>query len=191
MITKNCKYCGKEFKVKNYRKDIAKFCSKSCSAKFRYENDSDLIESFAYDKSGSNHPMWNGGKTVNSQGYILIYSPDHPYKDKRNYVRKHRLVMEEHLGRYLKPDENVHHKNGDKQDNRLENLELLTKNEHDELHGKEASAYYESKRIKKVCPVCNKKFSVSKSLDRIECCSRSCSTKKRWQDEGLEGFNRK
>jgi hypothetical protein len=191
MITKSCKYCGKEFRVRNYRKDTAKFCSYECTGKYRYENNKKLRKAFTYDKSGPKHPMWNGGRNINTQGYVLIYSPDHPYKDKRSCVREHRLVMEKHLGRYLKPDENVHHKNGDKQDNRLENLELLTKNEHDKLHGKEASAYYESKRIKKVCPVCDKKFSVSKSLDRIECCSRSCSVKKRWQEEGLESFNRK
>jgi len=75
---------------------------------------------------------WKGGHV--SLGYNLIYSNNHPNKDSTGYVREHRLVMEKVLGRYLNKDEVVHHLNGIKGDNRLENLELMTKAEHIILH---------------------------------------------------------
>lgn len=66
----------------------------------------------------------NGGR-VRSNGYVLLYTPGHP-RARRNYVSEHTLVMEELLGRYLLPNENVHHRNGIRSDNRRENLELWT-----------------------------------------------------------------
>lgn len=86
---------------------------------------------------GEKSNTWNGGKTTHSEGYILIYKKEHPFADSRGYVYEHRLVLEEHLQRYLKTDEHVHHKNGIKNDNRLENLEILSNKEHATLHGKE------------------------------------------------------
>ena len=69
--------------------------------------------------------QWRGG-TTNRDGYRLRIKPEgHPAA--RKYVMEHRLVMEETLGRYLQPHENVHHKNGIRDDNRPENLELWVK----------------------------------------------------------------
>lgn len=67
--------------------------------------------------------IWKGGKTKRN-GYILIKSHGHPYGNSRHYVFEHRLVMEKYLNRYLDSGEVVHHKNGIKDDNRIENLEL-------------------------------------------------------------------
>lgn len=64
------------------------------------------------------------GDRVDDQGYVQVLAPDHPNARKSKRVPKHRLVMSEFLGRPLKKNENVHHINGDKSDNRIENLEL-------------------------------------------------------------------
>jgi hypothetical protein len=59
-------------------------------------------------------------------GYVRIYQPEHPRAVNERYVLEHILVMEARLGRYLHSDERVHHLNGDRSDNRDENLELWT-----------------------------------------------------------------
>jgi HNH endonuclease len=67
-----------------------------------------------------------GEGTINEQGYYLIRMPGHPNANVNGYIHEHRLVMSQHLGRPLLPFENIHHKNGSRQDNRLENLEMWT-----------------------------------------------------------------
>lgn len=73
---------------------------------------------------------WHGGKQKNSQGYIKILlredSPFYQMADSTCYVAEHRLVMAQHLGRCLSKSEIVHHKNGIRDDNRFENLALLS-----------------------------------------------------------------
>lgn len=86
------------------------------------------IELAPYSFRGKNNPRWKGGRILDKTGYVLLHMPDHPDCNHIGYVREHRLVMERHLKRRLLDSEVVHHKNREKQDNRIENLELLSCN---------------------------------------------------------------
>ena len=76
-------------------------------------------------------------KSVIISGYEYIYMPEHPNAMKSGYVGKHRLVLENKLGRFLKNNEVAHHVNENKLDNRPENIELMSFSEHSSLHAKE------------------------------------------------------
>lgn len=67
------------------------------------------------------------GYSADKSGYISLHLPGHPIANAGGYVYEHRLVMSEHIGRYLASHESVHHKNGNRADNRIENLELWSK----------------------------------------------------------------
>jgi hypothetical protein len=88
---------------------------------------------------------WKGGKIIDN-GYILIKNNNHPFCNNKGYIQEHRLVMEKHIGRFLKPQERVHHKGikypigsiENKQDNKIENLQLFAnESEHQSIphHG--------------------------------------------------------
>jgi hypothetical protein len=94
---------------------------------------------------GHQSMAWKGGRIKDKFGYILIWKPEHPNAKIGGYIHEHRLVMSEHLGRPLEHNEYVHHRNGVKDDNRLENLELLLQNVH--------------RGIVK-CPHCGKEFTI-------------------------------
>lgn len=86
---------------------------------------------------GSKNGNWKGGIHYRKDGYVLVRIGVIPqnYKGKR-YELLHRMVMETHLGRKLLKSEIVHHKNGDKTDNRIENLEIMVQSEHAQSHYK-------------------------------------------------------
>jgi hypothetical protein len=90
---------------------------------------------------GSNNINWKNGRTRNGPYIdIMVSSNDFFFpmvnKGRGNYIAEHRLVMAKHLGRCLHPWEFVHHKNGIKDDNRIENLELTTLGNHIADHNK-------------------------------------------------------
>jgi len=84
-----------------------------------------------------NHPLWVKNRTQYFQGYIQARLPSdnffYPMADKRGWVFEHRLVMAKSLGRCLHDWEIVHHKNHIKDDNRIENLQLVSDDQHKSL----------------------------------------------------------
>lgn len=79
--------------------------------------------------SGTKHFHWKGGRYKDTNGYILIYQPNHPFvMESKAYIYEHRFVVEQQIGRYLKPSEKCHHINGIKNDNRPQNLMAFINN---------------------------------------------------------------
>ncbi len=74
--------------------------------------------------SRENASSWKGGECKTSQGYIIVYKPEHPRAIDK-YVKRSYLVIEKYIGRYLKLKEIVHHINNIKDDDRIENLKLF------------------------------------------------------------------
>ncbi len=121
-----CKKCGKERWVL-YRYHILRngnVLCRGCSIK--------NIQPWLVHEIGPKHWHWNGGKYLTKgkyKGYVNIWiDPSDQYycmKDRRGDVLEHRLIMAQHIGRPLQKNEWIHHKNGIKTDNRIENLELI------------------------------------------------------------------
>ena len=102
--------CGTVKEVEGY--SLTRSASKSCGCIYR----------------GDKSANWKGGKSL-SHGYVLIKNPDKTKYGSANRIGEHRMVMADALDRPLYDNENVHHMNGNRADNRLENLELWIKHQ--------------------------------------------------------------
>lgn len=117
----NCKYCGNVVLQQKFSRESL-FCDRNCYTSWRIGS-----------RRGPQQDV------VIISGYKYIYQPNHPSAIRGFYVAEHRLVVEGDLGRFLTPEEQVHHINGNKMDNRIENLQLLSCSEHSSIS---ASAKY-------------------------------------------------
>ena len=86
--------------------------------------------------SGIHSGNFKGYRRRTSKGYIVRYVPNHPNATKDGLVMEHRLIVEKSLGFVLPKEFDVHHINGIKDDNRLENLAIMTHLAHTQLHNK-------------------------------------------------------
>jgi hypothetical protein len=88
------------------------------------------------DQSGKRNSSWRGGKTITRAGYVQIRMPEHPRASSNGYVFEHIVVAEKAFGP-LPEGVIVHHKNHIKDDNRPENLEVMSLEDHNRLHNRE------------------------------------------------------
>lgn len=108
---------------------VKKYCSLGC-----YWKSPKFIETQRV--NGAKAKRIIKGRIMN-HGYWYLYKPTHPYAKRtspKGYVYEHRIVMEESLGRFLKPDEIIHHINGIKTDNQTDNLKLTNRHDHPKEH---------------------------------------------------------
>lgn len=116
-----------------------------------------LRSSLPMEKNG----RWKGGRFIDQDGYALVKKPDHPAARLSGYVLEHRLAMEAHLGRFLTEKEVVHHKNSNKSDNRLDNLELLTGQSIHMVIERTGKKYPRKNGLWFICQHCQNKFYMS------------------------------
>lgn len=145
-----CIICKED--IYDYRKRRVCSAPKKClnilrSVYFKDKNpylDPNSRKKTSFKMMGMNNPRWKGGR-IYSNGWVMIKMREHPNCNHHGYIFEHRIVMEKYLNRVINKEEVVHHINGIKDDNRIENLKLLTQSGHLSLHQLNGEA---SRRLK-------------------------------------------
>ena len=180
----NCDFCGKEFYLKpSYlTKYKTHCCSKVCSDKLKqklYKGEHNPN----YKNRGLQSPLHKGAEIINSNGYIKIYKPDHPLCDKNGRILKHRYIAEKYIAtenqkvsingiKVLNSDLDVHHIDGNKLNNDISNLLVLTKQEHAMIHQNEK---HKNSCITKKCLNCGNDFKTIKARkETAKFCCKEC-----------------
>lgn len=145
-----CNRCGKIFEPKTKNR-VAKYCSFKCNS-----ISNGYKKGHQFHKGGEKGWIKKGqrlspntefkkktGKWM-SKGYFYTYAPKHPFKNTSDGVAEHRLIVEKYIGRYLTRAEEIHHLNGNKIDNRVENLIIVSRNNHAKLHWSPITKKYAS-----------------------------------------------
>ncbi len=158
MVNIGCVVCGKTWKEYPAKAKTRKFCSNTCANK-------PGVKKFPKrDQWGPKNPSWKGGRIMSSKGYVLVNAPHHP-RQHNGYVLEHILVAERIIGRPLYKNEQVHHVNEKKDDNRPSNLQVLTALQHMRIH-----------RGHKKPQECLK-LECKKKTKKAKFCSRECARK--------------
>ncbi len=110
-------------------------------------------------KKGIDAIHWKGGRRINSQNYVLIYSPEHPFADNGKCVREHRLVYEKYLTElnnniptFIHPSIEIDHIDGNRQNNSINNLRMFIKKQHMSIH-----------KLSRIIPIGNRICHICKS----------------------------
>ena len=162
MVGVMCRNCGKAFLRRetqvlwNRAKGMTNaFCSRAC-----WRTSLNLL------RRGVNNPHWKGGRWVRKDGYVEI-------RIDGRYHLEHVYIMEQHLKRPMQRKEIVHHLNGNRADNRLSNLEVMTLSEHMRHHHPNG-IIRKTRRVQ--CRICHKWFQTtgSQSVHRSVCPRKPC-----------------
>ncbi len=165
-----CGVCGKQFV--SYI-DGAKYCSQKC---YHEAREGMKRPDVTRRLMGAGNPRWNGGKRICNNGYVAIRTKGHPYSTKDGYVMEHRLVVEKSVGRYLNPEEKIHHKDGDVRNNSVENLELFSgHSQHMKKHHMQILGQKRRNKFKE-CKYCGRTNVVPSTIDTCHKCYQY-----RWQ----------
>jgi hypothetical protein len=175
-----CVVCGNSFSCPPCHEKRKSCCSLECAH--------ELSRRRAV-TTGEDHSNWKGGSTV-SDGYLYLNMREHPFPSLGNYVAEHRLIVEEWMRveapghhflvmlndvPYLRSDVDVHHRNGNKRDNRRGNLLACTKPAHRAIHNGqppmegevwppiEGMVPYTPYRVTCTCETCGTEFQMKRS----------------------------